>query len=187
MNTLCQQWRIKHEVSHNNWSHLCCSGKQFNSLLIFPFLKNKNNSTMILGCVSGIIYRQLSNKTTRRDQELAKLEMRKEYRWAWFLFACLRRHSYLILIIRGLRLSIGRCAAIFFPHPLSQLLVTALRSIPANYSHEFPRTKTAQCARNEARPTPKTTRVIPRPGRGEGTVGHVNSDQPSLRTSHHLS
>lgn len=69
---------------------------------------------------------------------------------------------------QGLRLSIGRCRCYFFPHPLSQLLVTALRSIPANYSHEFPRTKTAQCERSEARPPPRRTRAILRPGGGDG-------------------
>lgn len=72
---------------------------------------------------------------------------------------------------QGLRLSIGRCRCYFFPHPLSQLLVTALRSIPANYPHEFSRTKTAQCERSEARPPPPTsprTRAVLRPGMGGG-------------------
>lgn len=41
---------------------------------------------------------------------------------------------------------------LFFPHPLSQVLVTALHCIPANYPHELRRTKTAQCGGSEAQP-----------------------------------
>lgn len=43
-------------------------------------------------------------------------------------------------------------AAAIFPHPLSQVLVTALHRIPANYPHELRRTKTAQCGGSEAQP-----------------------------------
>ncbi|KAK2867394.1 hypothetical protein Q8A67_025511 [Cirrhinus molitorella] len=80
----------------------------------------------------------------------------------------------------GLRLSIGRCRCYLFPHPLSQLLVTALRSIPANYPHEFPRTKTALCERSEARPPPppwRRTRAVLRPGMGggDGRARHFGS------------
>lgn len=43
-------------------------------------------------------------------------------------------------------------ASAIFPHPLSQVLVTALHCIPANYPHELQRTKTAQCGGSEAQP-----------------------------------
>ncbi len=43
-------------------------------------------------------------------------------------------------------------ASAIFPHPLSQVLVTALHCIPANYPHELRRTKTAQCSGSEAQP-----------------------------------
>lgn len=43
-------------------------------------------------------------------------------------------------------------ASAIFPHPLSQVLVTALHCIPANYPHELRRTKTAQCGGSEAQP-----------------------------------
>lgn len=43
-------------------------------------------------------------------------------------------------------------ASAIFPHPLSQVLVTALHRIPANYPHELRRTKTAQCGGSEAQP-----------------------------------
>lgn len=43
-------------------------------------------------------------------------------------------------------------APVIFPHPLSQVLVTALHCIPANYPHELRRTKTAQCGGSEAQP-----------------------------------
>lgn len=43
-------------------------------------------------------------------------------------------------------------ASVIFPHPLSQVLVTALHCIPANYPHELQRTKTAQCGGSEAQP-----------------------------------
>lgn len=43
-------------------------------------------------------------------------------------------------------------ASVIFPHPLSQVLVTALHYIPANYPHELRRTKTAHCGGSEAQP-----------------------------------
>lgn len=103
--------------------------------------------------------------------------MRKEYREmvSLILFCMLTKTFIFNAHHQGLRLSIGRCRCYFFPHPLSQLLVTALRSIPANYSHEFPRTKTAQCERSEARPPPRRTRAILRPGGGDGRARQFGS------------
>lgn len=43
-------------------------------------------------------------------------------------------------------------ASAIFPHPLSQVLVTALHCILANYPHELRRTKTAQCGGSEGQP-----------------------------------
>lgn len=63
-------------------------------------------------------------------------------------------------------------ASAIFPHPLSQVLVTALQCILANYPHELRRTKTAQCGGSEA---------LPQLHSGDGETRHFAS-APALQT-----